>query len=180
MSKITSIDFDNEISVYRLAKNLFNVQDFKCKNTEYENYIKTDAFIDQTKSIAQTWVFVYKNQEIVGYVSLAMGHINKTQHKKLKDIPHTNVPGILLGRLATHQDFECLGIGHKMIDWVFSESIDYAKDVGCRILFLNPENGVEKWYTDMDFVQIKTKKQNVMFYDLDIYKQKKPTKPHSR
>jgi hypothetical protein len=50
--------------------------------------------------------------------------------------------------------------------------------VGCRILFLNPENGVEKWYTDMDFVQIKTKKQNLMFYDLDIYKQKKPTNPH--
>jgi hypothetical protein len=172
LSKVTTIDFDSEIEVYKLEKNRFDINDFKCKNSVYENYIKKDAFEDQEKSIAQTWIFVYKNQNVIGYVSIAMGHVNKTQHVKLRSLPHTNIPGLLLGRIATHQDFERLGVGHKMIDWVFFKAIDYALGIGCRILFLNPESGVEKWYTDMKFVQIKTKRHNMMFYDLDIYKQK--------
>lgn len=42
-------------------------------------------------------VFVHKNQNVIGYVSIAMGDLNKTHHKKLKHFPHTNVPGLLLG-----------------------------------------------------------------------------------
>ena len=100
-----------------------------------------------------------------------MGDLNKTQHEKLNHFPHTNVPGILLGRLATHKKFEGLGIGQSMVDWVFSEAICYAKDIGCRILYLNPEQGVETWYSEkMKFVHItKRHKGDVMFYDLQLY-----------
>ena len=171
MSKITSIDFDNEIEIYKLKKELFDIDNFECSNSEYENYIKGEAYEDQKISIAQTWVFVYKNQNVVGYVSIAMGDINKTQHEKLNHFPHTNVPGMLLGRLATHKNFEGLKIGQKMVDWVFSEAIRHAKDIGCRILYLNPEQGVKTWYSKkMKFAHIKNKrKDDVMFYDLQLY-----------
>ena len=172
MSKINSIDFGSEIEIYKLKKDLFDINDFECSNSEYENYIKDEAYEDQKNSIAQTWVFVYKNQNIVGYVSIAMGDLNKTQHKKLNNFPHTNVPGILLGRLATHKKFEDLRIGQNMVNWVFSEAIHYAKYIGCRILYLNPEQGVEQWYSQkMKFIHIKNKhKDDVMFYDLQLYK----------
>ena len=172
MSKIDSIDFENEIEIYKLEKNLFDIKKFECSSSpDYENYIKDDAYTDQENSIAQTWVFVYKNQHVVGYVSIAMGDLNKTQHEKLQQFPHTNVPGLLLGRLATHKDFQGLKIGQKMVDWVFSEAIRYANDIGCRILYLNPEEGVKAWYSEkMKFAHIKKQKnQDVMFYDLQLY-----------
>lgn len=34
-----SIDF-NDVKVYKLKKNLFDIQEFQCTNSEYENYIK--------------------------------------------------------------------------------------------------------------------------------------------
>ena len=171
MSEISSVDFDSEIEIYKLKKELFDINNFECNNPEYENYIRDEAYKDQRNSIAQTWVFVYKNQNVVGYASIAMGDLNKTQHEKLNHFPHTNVPGILLGRLATHKKFEELGIGQNMVDWVFSEAIRYAKDIGCRILYLNPEQGVESWYSKkMKFAHIKNKrKDDVMFYDLQLY-----------
>jgi len=169
VSKVNSINFD-KVEVYRLAKNLFNITNFQCSNTDYGDYIKGEAYEDQAKSIAQTWVFVY-NKYVIGYVSIAMGDLNKTQHEKLRQFPHTNVPGLLLGRLATHKEFEGLGVGRKMVDWVFSEAIRYAKDIGCRILYLNPEKGLDTWYSQkMKFVHIKKKNgQDVMFYDLKLY-----------
>ncbi|MHB8602097.1 MAG: GNAT family N-acetyltransferase [Nitrosotalea sp.] len=170
MSKITSIDFDTEVEVYRLEKGLFDINNFKCSNSVYEEYIKKEAHDDQKTSIAQTWLFVYKNQNVIGYVSIAMGDLNKTQHEKLKGFPHTNVPGLLLGRIATHKDYENLKVGRKMVDWVFSEAIRYTADIGCRILYLNPEQGVEGWYTKMGFAQIKKRNSNIMFFDLELYK----------
>ena len=171
MPKVDLINFDTDVEIYKLEKNLFDVDNFQCSNIDYENYIKGEAYEDQTNSIAQTWLFVYKNQNIIGYVSIAMGDLNKTQHEKLEQFPHTNVPGLLLGRLATHKEFECLEVGQKMVDWVFSEAIRYANDIGCRILYLDPEEGVDTWYSEkMKFAQIKKKNNhNIMFYDLQLY-----------
>ena len=170
MSRAESIDFD-KVEVYKLEKNLFDIMHFQCSNSDYSKYIYKEAHEDQAKSIAQTWVFVYDNQYVIGYVSIAMGDLNKTQHEKLQNFPHTNVPGVLLGRLATHKDYEGLGVGQKMVDWVFSEAIRYATDIGCRILYLNPEKGLDTWYSKkMNFVHIKKKNgQDVMFYDLKLY-----------
>jgi len=174
VSKVNSIDFE-KVEIYKLKK-IFDIESFQCSNLIYEDYIKSEAYEDQASSIAQTWIFVYNNQNVIGYVSIAMGDLNKTQHEKLEQFPHTNVPGLLLGRLATHKDFEGLGIGRKMVDWVFSEAIKYSKDVGCRILYLNPEKGIETWYSEkMQFAHIKKKNnQDVMFYDLQLYKNNKP------
>lgn len=175
MSKISSIDFDSEVEIHKLEKGLFDVGDFQCSHNDYENYIKGEAYEDQANSIAQTWLFVYNNQNVIGYVSIAMGDLNKTEHEKLRHFPHTNVPGVLLGRLATHKDFEGLKVGQKMVDWVFYESIRYAKDIGCRVLYLNPEDGVETWYLKMKFAYIKKKKnQDIMFYDLQLYENNNP------
>jgi len=166
------IDFEKNVDIFKLEKNLFDITDFKCSNPEYESYIKDDAYKDQTKFIAQTWVFVHKNENVIGYVSIAMGDLNKIQHKKLNHFPHTNVPGLLLGRIATRKEWEKHDVGQTMVEWVFSEAIRYSTDVGCRILYLNPEDGVDTWYSEkMKFVPIKNKHGKVvtMFHDLQKY-----------
>lgn len=58
------------------------------------------------------------------------------------------------------------------MNWVFSEAIHYAENIGCRVLYLNPEKDAETWYKEkMKFVHIKRKNnQDIMFYDLHFYK----------
>lgn len=168
MPKVSSIDFENEVEIYKLRKNLFNIKQFSCKNQAYADYIKKDAFEDQVKSIGQTWVFVYKQKEVIGYTTIAMAELNKSHHKKLSGFPHSHVPSLLLGRLATHQDYEGLGVGTRMTHWVISEGKRYSKELGCRLVILNPEKDVIEWYRDkLGFMHIPIKKkQGIMFYDL--------------
>ena len=121
--------------------------------------------------IAQTWVFVLEAKTVIGYVSISMGNVNKTLDEKLNTFPHSDVPGMLLGRLATHVDYEGLGIGRHMISWVFSEALRQSDDIGCRIVYLNPENETVGWYTKLGFKHIKLKRRwDIMFYDLEAYK----------
>ena len=137
MSVLDGVDFQNSITIHRLQADMFDVADFRCSNPNYEKYLKDEAFKEQKASIAQTWVFVLKKKNVVGYVSLAMGNVTKTKHTKLSTLPHTDVPGILLGRLATHVTYERMGVGTYMISWVFSEAKRQSADIGCRSAYLN-------------------------------------------
>lgn len=67
MSKVNSIDFE-KVEIYKLEK-IFDIESFQYSNPIYEDYIKGEAYEDQTSSIAQTWIFVYNNQNVIGYVS---------------------------------------------------------------------------------------------------------------
>lgn len=172
MPNVSSIDFENETEIYKLHKNLFDIKKFKCSKQDYANYIKKDAIIDQKRSIGQTWVLVYKQREVIGYVTLAMAELHKNQHRKLHVFPHSYIPALLVGQLATHQDYEHLGVGKTMIQWVISQGIQYSKNIGCRLIILNPEKDVIKWYREkLGFEHIPhRRKQDVMFYDLAWYK----------
>lgn len=171
MPKLSSIDFKNKVQVYRLQKNLFNINKFKCSKQDYADYIKKCAIIDQQNSIGQTWVFVYNQKEVIGYVTLAMAELHKNQHKKLHSFPHSYIPALLIGQLATHQDYEGLGIGKTMIQWVISQGIEYSKKLGCRLIILNPEKDVIEWYKEkLGFEHIPhSRAHDVMFYDLTWY-----------
>ena len=48
-----SIDFKKDASIFKLKTNLFDINNFKCSNPEYEDYIKEVAYEDQEKSSAQ-------------------------------------------------------------------------------------------------------------------------------
>ena len=165
------IDFQNDIKIHRLQSDMFDIADFRCSNPDYEKHLKHEAFKEQGASISQTWVFVLKEKNIVGYVSLAMGNVVKTRHEKLRPLPHADAPGVLLGQLATHLDYEKHGIGRYMLLWVFLEAIKQSNHIGCRIVYLNPEDNTVGWYTRIGFAHIKLKhKQDIMFYDINRYK----------
>ncbi len=162
-----NIDFKTDVQTHKLKKELFDLDSFRCSNKVYEDYLKKEAYNEQENSLSQTWVFVYKKQNVIGYVSIAMGDINKTASKKLMKFPHTNIPGVLLGQLATHIDYEGLGVGRFMVGWVYVEASRFAESIGCRLLYLNPDKGLNEWYTKMGFTLIQKKnKQDIMFRDL--------------
>ena len=132
------------------------------------DYLKEEAFDDQAKKIGQTWLFVYKKKDVIGYVTIAMANLNKNKHGKLKSLSHNNVPGLLIGQIATHKDFEGLGVGRTMIEWAATHAKKYQNDVGCRVIIVNPDKDAVGWYEKIGFVHIRHKrKQDVMFVDLN-------------
>ncbi len=161
-------NFYKDIRIHRLGRTGFVLNRFECRKQQYADYLREGAFDDQAKKVGQTWLFVYKKECVIGYITIAMAHLSRREHGKLESFPHSNVPGLLVGQIATHRNFEGLGIGKAMIDWAAAQAKEYQEDMGCRLIIVNPDKDVVGWYEKIGFVRIRhERKQDMMFIDLD-------------
>ena len=144
-----------------------NVSDFRCSNPEFEEYLRVGAFNDQQEQIGKTWVFMYE-EKIIGFVTLAMGHVEKNALEDIRIDGYGNIPALLISHLATHVDYERRGVGRHMVRWILINAIESSRSVGCRLVFLQPEEDVVKFYEKMRFKHAKGQgsDQGNMYTDL--------------
>ncbi len=112
---------------------------FECSNPKYTEYYRIHAFNDMQTGIGKTWVLTYKDKAI-GFISIAMAHIRQERHEDLQDNGFGNIPALLIGHLATHQDYENRGVGTRLLAWAIKKATEYSKTIGCSIVMLSPEN----------------------------------------
>lgn len=167
---------ENEIKVYPLHKlpNFENkILNFKCGKQKYDTYIKNIAIDDHKKNVGKVWLFYHmKDHKVIGYVTLAMSQLHKTEHKKLGNLTsHGYVPGLLLGQMARDLCYKEKNAGPIMINWTKNQGIELRKSIGCRLIILQSEPDKMKFYEAQDFISIPAskKKENMMFYDLNLY-----------
>lgn len=157
----------SEVEVKPL-KDSFVITDFKCGKDQFDEYIKKTAHEDQRNNVGRVWLFYY-NGKMIGYVTLAMSQLHKTEHSLLGNISsHGYIPGLLLGQMARHEDFKGRGIGDIMKDWVILQGVELSKKIGCRLIILQSDEDKVERYKEWSFVLIPAsrRKKNMMFYDL--------------
>ncbi len=171
MSK-PEIDFD-KIVVTRLSETTVGIDSFKNSKQEMVDHIQKEALRDQQLKIGTTWVWVYDNKIALGYISLAMYSIDKkdilhNQDESAQKYPYGSIPSLLIGQIATHQDYECNKIGQSMVSWAIKQAFEYSKEVGCRTVALHPHEDVIEWYDKkLKFKHIKRdNKQDIMYFNL--------------
>ena len=112
---------------------------FKCSDPYFEEYLKFHAYDEDAKKISKTWGFMCE-RDMLGYVTIAMSHMEQGMHETLKMDAHGNVPAMLVGYLATRRDYERVGMGSCMMAWVMKRATRYSKGIGCRVVMLNPQD----------------------------------------
>ena len=105
-----------DVEVYSLPKAIvdssIDFSKFRCEKDSFADYLRTQAHNDDKNNVAKVWLFVNHNKEIVGYVTLIMSQLRKTDHQTLgKLTPHNNVPGLLISEMARHVDYKGQGLG---------------------------------------------------------------------
>ena len=159
----------NEIVWRKLKVDLKGLADFACSKEQFAEYLKVQAHYDQEEQIGQTWVFKYSGK-IVGFITIAMAHMKKSECEELAIDSFGNVPALLIGHLATHKDFERRGIGEHMVSWAITKAEDYSESIGCRLVMLNPESDVIGFYEKQKFVHVPhgddDEESASMFFDL--------------
>ena len=83
--------------------------------------------------IGATYVAVEKRSDILGYATVAAGHIEiehlpKTRRKRL---PHYPLPVLRLARLAVDSRAQGRGVGKLLLRAVFQIALEMAAPVGC-------------------------------------------------
>ena len=157
-----------KITPEKLRDDLDGFADFACSNKDFADYLKVQAHYDQEKQVGQTWVFRHISR-IVGFITIAMAHMKKSEGKKLKIDSYGNIPAFLIGHLATHKDFERRGIGRSMVSWAIDMAMNYSESIGCRLVILRPESDVVDFYKKLGFVYVPSTNDSEepnMYYDL--------------
>jgi len=95
--------------------------------------------------------------------------MNRKETEKYNSFPYGNIPALLIGRLGTHKDYVKSCVGMEMLYFALDESMRLSKNYGCRLLMLNPEKDVVKWYTDRNFTHIRhSSGQDICFIDIKL------------
>lgn len=166
-----NIDF-GKVDVKRLGKDTPGIGAFENRKESMVAYLQRDALADQEQKSGTTWVWVYDRKVVLGYVTLAMYSIDKKDIQNNRDqvserFPHSAIPALLIGQLATHIEHEGKGIGTSMVSWAVSVAADLSKKIGCRMVALHPHEDVVGWYRKLEFKIIRRERgQAIMYFDI--------------
>ena len=151
-----------------LSENTPGIDSFRNRKTEMVEHLQHRALEDQKNGIGVTYVWVLDEKEIVGYVSLAMFSMRKSLlPKKDRNVGYRDIPVMLLGQIATHQDYEGRGIGEFMVLWTAGMARRYSRGVGCRGIVLHPHDDVIDWYVNkLNFCHLKDNEKDLMYLDV--------------
>ena len=110
------VDFA-KVTVGRLDENAPGMPAFKNQKRNMVNHLQKDALNEQNRKIGATRVRVYDDRIALGYVTPATYYINKMRIrndrscKGTERFPYNTIPALLIGQLATHEEYERRGVG---------------------------------------------------------------------
>ena len=139
--------------------------EFKCSNPDFEAYLCVEAHNDAIEQVGKTWVFTL-GKTIVGFVTIAMDHVEQEMHKDLDLGTYGDVPALLIGHLATHRDYERNGIGSHMVAWAINKALELSGIIGCRVVILNAEKNAIGFYKKLNFTHVPHDGGDTMFIDI--------------
>lgn len=156
----------SDITPYSLSDK-FDLTQFENENPKFVKYLCEEASKDQESNVGRVFLFIHNaDYKIVGYVTLAMSHVPKKEHIKLKGVTrYSNIPALLLGQMARDSRYNHMGAGRLMLDWVINQGVNLSKIVGCRLILLHSVPEKVKWYQSNNFILLENT-QNSMFLDL--------------
>ena len=156
--------------------------EFFCVSEDLNDFIKNDARREQECMLSRTYLFSYE-KDIVGFVSLSADSVLAPLLKKEDWVRkegssksrYSNLPCILIGRLAVVEKYERQGIGTNILYWAVGLITNVVcKSVGCRYITVDPKKEALDLYlkSGLGFTQmeaIKAKKLETRYY-INIYK----------
>jgi len=149
---------------------------FSCGNeawhTELDKFLFEDALSQAEQLLNKTYVFYDASNMPVGYVVLCLSQVeNKRKSPILAEVRYSNVPALLIGRLAIDRRCQRVGCGSAIMKWIRSIAYDLA--AGCRFLAVQvaiENDAALRFYEREGFVAPEatapTKRLQLLLYDL--------------
>jgi GNAT superfamily N-acetyltransferase len=161
------------IRISRLEKTLHVRATFNCGDLALDEYLKEHAWQNQERHlVGTTYVAVDESEPrvVVGYYTLAMTAIPCKLIPGLKGLPYSDVPGMLLARLAVDLRFARRGLGPQLLADAFERALNIGYQVGCRCLIVDAFPTAVTWYQKFGLLKVEggapSSRTTRMFIDL--------------
>lgn len=152
-----------------------NRKNFSCGVNELDLYLIQYVSQDVKKRLAVCYVVADGARNIIGYYTLSSNSID------LSDIPedlskalkYTEIPVVIIGRLAVHQDYQGNRLGQNLLIDALKRIVEISALIGNHAVIVDPINEkAEKFYAKFGFIPLKDSKR--MFLPLrtiiDVFK----------
>ena len=168
MSSIISLSDIPRSKFDRLKKN------FQCENLELQEHIKRYAYSHQKIGLFQTYFYVDKDDNYLGYVSVASATIQREMIADEIDIPesiHYSIPAIKVTRLCSFDGYSNQGRGSTLVTFVNILAVIQQKTIGCRSVIVDSKPEAVSFYKRLDFKEVdQTEDNETIFMVNDILK----------
>lgn len=147
-----------------LEKN-HNRKNFTCGIDELDIYLKKYANQDIKKRLAVCYVFADNHNDIIGYYTLSSNSIDLSDipDDLAKSLKYAEIPVVIIGRLAVHQDYQGNKIGQILLIDALKRIVEISALVGNHAVIVDPINDIAtKFYAKLGFVPLKTSNRMVL------------------
>jgi|SRR5690606_551176 len=144
-----------------------NRKNFRCGVDELDIYLKQYANQDIKRRLAVCYVIADNNNDVIGYYTLSSNRIDISDipENLAKSLTYSEVPVIIIGRLAVHQNYQGNKLGQALLIDAFKRILEISTLVGNHAVIVDPTNEpAEKFYAKLGFLPLK--KSNRMFLPL--------------
>lgn len=126
------------ISSPELLTAVHNVSEFSCGKSSLDRWLKTRALSNQEKGFTAVLV-VHEANRVIGYYGLApTAVVPSTLPRSIRTgQPPDPIPCLLLGQLATDQNWIGKGVGTGLLKHALQRCVAAARLVGGRALLVN-------------------------------------------
>lgn len=152
---------------YEILNESHNLNVFNCSHEDelgLNEFIHSDALQFQRENMGITYLFFY-NAVIVGFATLAMSQLGiRATHVKLPfKTAIKDYPALMIGRLATDNNFRGRHVGENICLWCISKVQQLSKEIGCKLVIIQTNDKKHAFYVGCGFKMVpkfenKTKK----------------------
>ena len=122
---------------------------------EMEDFIKNEAWLEQTKGLNTTYLLINTNEnDIAGYVSLCNDSIRlDLEERDELNLTYTTIPAMKIARLAVSNKYQRLGIGKSLITFSVGIGQKIRNYSGLAFLTLDYYEHRVSFYESVGFIK---------------------------
>ena len=162
-----SNDIAPEELTFEVLTDQHDLSGFNCDADDelgLSEFIHEQALQFQKEKMGITYLFYYKD-EIVGFATLSMSQIEikETKIKLAFKTKITDYPALMIGRLATNNNYRNRHVGKSICLWCLNLGQQLAAQIGCKMIIICTNTQKHPFYSCCGFDMVpkfegKTKK----------------------
>jgi len=112
--------------------------DFRCGEDSLDDWLKRRALKNQESGASRTYVVCAERRVVVGYYCLAAGSVeNAVSPPRVRRNMPADIPVMIIGRLAVHQDWQGRGLGRDLVRDAVLRTLNAAEIAGLRAVLVH-------------------------------------------
>lgn len=140
----------------RLDPDRHEVAGFACGEASLDEWLREQAVPATVRRTARTWVWSDPEYRVVGYYALSAHKVARADVRgKIGRGGPTEIPAVLLGRLALSESLRGQGLGEVLVADALTRVVEATQTVGARLVVVDAlHESVARFYESLGFRRI--------------------------